>query len=59
MEMTTGTRYLITKRIKLHTKPLRFANITLEGAFKYATDGWYCFNGFRVKKSVVIEIKEK
>lgn len=59
MEMVTGKRYLITKRIKLHTKPLIFANITLDGVFKYATDGWDCFNGFRVKKSNVIETKER
>ena len=58
MDMVMGKRYLITKRIKLHTKPLRFANIPLNGVFKYATDDWYYFNEFKAKKSNVISIKE-
>ena len=53
-----GKRYLITKRIKLHTKPNRFANVIVEGAFKHETDKHFCFDGFRVKKSNVIAIKE-
>lgn len=55
--MTSRGLYQITKRIKLHTKPTRFANITLVGTFKHDTNGWYCFDEFRVRKQNVIDIK--
>lgn len=55
--MMSRERYQITKRIKLHTKPTVFADITLVGTFKYDTDCWYCFDEFKVKKSNVTEIK--
>lgn len=55
--MTSRGKYQITKRIKLHTKPIRYADIPLVGTFKYDTDNWYCFDEFRVKKANVVEIK--
>ena len=55
--MTKRGIYQITKRIKLHTKPTVYANISLVGTFKYDTNGWCYFDEFKVKKENIIDIK--
>ena len=59
--MTVGSPYKVTKRIKLHTSPLREAEIVKAGVFKKETRKSYIFNEFKVKKQLLqkIEIVEK
>ena len=55
--MVSGRKYIVTKRIKLHTKPLRTAVITEQGIFEKETATRYVFDNFSVNKSTVIKIK--
>ena len=50
--------YEVIKRIKLHTKPLVISDVVLTGKFKKETNTQLVFDKFRVKKSVVVSIKE-
>lgn len=56
--MTKGKGYEITKKIKLHTKPLREEEIIKEGIFMKETAKTYIFDDFKVSKSTVIKIEE-
>ena len=56
--MTTHNPYKVTKKIKLHTNPLREAEIIKEGVFMKETAKSYIFDDFRVNKSTVIKIEE-
>ena len=56
--MTSGKTYRITKRIKLHTKPLYEADITLTGRYVRESQNFYIFDTFKVKKANVIKIVE-
>ena len=56
--MIKGKSYRVTKRIKIHTKPLVEVNITLEGVFVKQTKNHLIFDGFRVRKSNVVTIDE-
>lgn len=54
----SGKIYRITKRIKLHTKPLYEADITLTGRYVRESQNFYIFDTFKVKKANVIKIVE-
>ena len=56
--MEVNKLYEVTKRIKIHTKPLVICNVVLTGKFKKETDSMFIFDNFRVNKRVVISIKE-
>ena len=56
--MTKGKGYEVTKKIKLHTKPLREEEITKEGVFMKETAKSYIFDNFWVSKSTVIKTEE-
>ena len=56
--MTYGKTYKITKRRKLHTKPLVEAEITNESVFLKETEKSYIFVGFQVRKSTVVKVEE-
>jgi len=56
--MKAGKVYEITKRIKLHTKPLYEADIMLTGRYVRESQNWYIFDRFKVKKANVIKIVE-
>ena len=57
--MQAGKIYKVTKRIKLHTKPLYEADITVIGRYVRENEKWYIFDTFKCKKDNVIEIKEE
>lgn len=57
--MNVGSLYEVTKRIKVHTKPLVTCDVILTGKFEKETKMLFVFDNFRVRKSVVIAIKEK
>ena len=57
--MISAKEYEVTKRIKLHTKPIRVAQITQVGRFVKETQRHYIFSDFRVRKDNVISIKER
>ena len=56
--MTRGKEYEVTKRIKLHTKPLVEEEIVKTGLFLKETDKSFIFDDFKVSKSTVIKIEE-
>ena len=56
--MTAGKTYKITKRIKIHTKPICTVEVIQTGVFVKETEKYYVFNGFRVRKDVVTVIKQ-
>lgn len=51
--MEKGKRYLIVKRLKLHTKPTTTACVIQCGEYVGETDKEYVFGTFRVRKAVV------
>lgn len=55
---TPNKTYTVTKKIKLHTKPLREVTFPLTGVFVKETAHSLIFRGFWVKKSVVVSIEE-
>ena len=57
--MTPGYIYTITKKIKLHTKPLVEIVFPQTGLFVKETAKYFCFRGFRVRKDCVVQIKEE
>lgn len=54
--MTPNKTYTVTKRIKIHTKPLAEIDVPMTGLFVKETDAYYIFRGFKVRKSVVTSI---
>lgn len=56
--MKIGTRYKVTEKIKLHTSPLRECIYDKEGVFIRASNSYYVFDGFRVRKANVIKMQE-
>ena len=56
--MTIGKTYKITKRIKIHTKPLVMVEVIKTGVFLKETTKSYLFDDFRVGKKVVVNIEE-
>ena len=56
--MEVNKLYEVTKRIKIHTKPLVICNVVLTGKFKKETDSMFIFDNFRVTKSVLLSIKD-
>lgn len=52
--MTCQKNYVVTKKIKLHTSPLREAEVVREGKFLGETPKWYLFEGFRVSKNTFV-----
>ena len=57
-QLQSGKIYRITKRIKLHTKQLYEADITLTGRYVRESQNFYIFDTFKVKKANVIKIVE-
>ena len=58
MKLTPNKTYTVTKKIKIHTKPLREVAVPLTGVFIKETAHSLIFRSFRVKKSVVVSIEE-
>ena len=56
--MIKNKRYEIIKRVKVHTSPLVEVNVINEGVFIKETKKCYIFDCFKVKKELVIQIKE-
>ena len=56
--MKANKRYRVTKRIKIHTKPLVEVTVVQEGIFKRETSKSLCFQDFCVHKHCVINIEE-
>lgn len=56
--MTVCRPYKVTKKIKLHTKPLVEEEIIKTGLFLKETAKSYIFDDFKVRKSTVIKIEE-
>lgn len=56
--METNKIYEVRKRIKIHTKPLVTCDVPLSGRFDKETESYLIFDNFRVKKDVVVSIKE-
>ena len=56
--MITNTRYAVTVKIKLHTSPLGELIYDKEGVFIRETGSYYVFEGFRIRKTNAIKIRE-
>ena len=56
--MTVGNPYKVTKKIKIHTKPLREVEVIASGVFKKETSKLYVFDDFKVLKTNVTMIEE-
>ena len=59
MKMQPNKMYTVTKKIKLHTSPVREVVVPQTGAFAKETDDFLVFRGFRVRKACVVDIKEE
>jgi hypothetical protein len=57
--MNIGQSYEIIKRIKVHTKPLVTCDVILTGKFEKETKMLFVFDNFKVRKNVIVSIKEK
>lgn len=56
--MKANKRYRVTKRIKIHTKPLVEVTVVQECIFKKETKTRLCFQEFCVHKHCVLFIEE-
>jgi hypothetical protein len=56
--MNIHTRYKVTIKIKLHTRPLRELTYEKVGKLIKETSKCYIFEEFQVRKTNVIEIQE-
>lgn len=56
-KLRCGSTYLVTRKIKIHTTPLRTVTYDEVGRFVKETSHMYIFDTFRVKKSTIIGIK--
>ncbi len=59
MSMQPNKMYTVVKKIKIHTSPLVQVVVPQTGLFVKETDSYLIFRGFKVKKSVVVDIKEE
>lgn len=59
MSMQPNNMYTVVKKIKIHTSPLVQVVVPQTGLFVKETDSYLCFRGFKVRKSVVVDIKEE
>lgn len=57
IDLIAGKNYRVTKTIKLHTRPLRVANVVQYGKFVRETKLCLVFGGFKVRKSVITNIE--
>lgn len=57
--MIIGKEYEVITQIKLHTKPIRVAQIKRAGCFVKETEKHYIFSNFRSRKDNVISIIER
>lgn len=55
--MESGKMYTITKKIKIHTKPLVEIVVPQTGLFVTETDKYFFFRGFKVRKDCVLYIE--
>lgn len=55
--MIPGYNYCVTMKIKLHTSPLRELEYDKEGVFVKETSSYLVFNGFRVRKETIVNIR--
>lgn len=58
MKLTPNKQYTVTKKIKIHTKPLVECVVLMTGVFVKETDKYLIFCGFKVKKSVIQNIEK-
>ena len=58
MKLTPNKTYSITKKIKIHTKPLTEVFVTQTGTFVKQTNSYFIFRGFKVRKSCVTQVQE-
>lgn len=56
--MKRNKKYLVTKKIKIHTSPLIEVEVVKQGRFLKETSKYYIFDSFRVQKQVVVKIEE-
>jgi hypothetical protein len=56
--MEYGKLYRVTKRIKIHTKPLAEVNVVNIGKFLKETPKQIVFSGFRAKKENIVLIEK-
>jgi hypothetical protein len=56
--MTFQKEYTVVKKIKLHTSPLRTAEVVQTGKFLGETPKTYVFEGFRVHKNNFVRADE-
>ena len=57
MKLIPNQTYTVTKKIKIHTKPLTEVCVTQTGIFVKHTNSYLIFRGYRVRKSCVIKIE--
>ena len=59
MKMQPNKMYTVTKKIKIHTQPLREVITSQTGAFVKETASYLIFRSFKVHKACVVDIKEE
>jgi phage-related protein len=55
--MKVNNTYTVTKRIKLHTKPLVEGELVKTGKFLRETNTYYIFDTFKAIKTNIIKIE--
>lgn len=59
MNLQPNKMYTVTKKIKIHTKPLKVVIVPQTGLFVKQTESYLFFRGFRVRKDCVVQIEEE
>ena len=59
MNLILGKEYEVMKRIKIHTSPLRMADVVFCGTFMRETKEWLLFDSCRARESNIVSIREK
>ena len=59
MKLIPNQTYTVTKKIKIHTKPLTEVCVTQTGIFVKQTSSYLIFRGFKVRKSCVTQVTKE
>lgn len=58
MKLIPNKPYSVTKKIKIHTKPLQEVFVTQTGIYVKETNSYFIFRGFKVRKLCVTQVQE-
>lgn len=58
MKLIPNRKYTVSKKIKIHTKPLTYVVVSQTGVFVKETHSYLIFRSFKVSKQCVEQIQE-